>query len=40
MELLIMADAAAASAQSINAVVPYYAYSRQDRKTRGREPIS
>ena len=41
MELLIMADACKrASARSVTAVVPYYAYARQDRKTRGREPIS
>ena len=41
MELLIMADACKrASAHSVAAVVPYYAYARQDRKTRGREPIS
>jgi ribose-phosphate pyrophosphokinase len=41
MELLIMADAAKrASARNITAVIPYYAYARQDRKTRGREPIS
>ena len=41
MDLLIMADACKrASAHSITAIVPYYAYARQDRKTRGREPIS
>jgi len=41
MELLIMIDAVKrASARNITAVIPYYAYARQDRKTRGREPIS
>ncbi|MDO8886300.1 ribose-phosphate pyrophosphokinase [Candidatus Oleimmundimicrobium sp.] len=41
MELLIMVDAMKrASAARISAVIPYYAYARQDKKTEPREPIS
>lgn len=41
MELLIMIDAVRrASAASVNIVLPYYGYARQDRKTRSREPIT
>lgn len=41
LELLIMIDALKrASAQSINVIMPYYGYSRQDRKAASRQPIS
>jgi ribose-phosphate pyrophosphokinase len=41
MEQLIMVDALKrASARSITVIVPFYGYARQDKKHRGREPIS
>ena len=41
MELLLMIDAARrASAKRVTAIIPYYAYARQEKKLTGREPIS
>ncbi len=41
IELLILIDALKrASSRSVNAVIPYYGYARQDRKTRARDPIT
>lgn len=41
MEALVMIDALKrASANTINVVIPYYGYARQDRKARSRDPIT
>jgi ribose-phosphate pyrophosphokinase len=41
MELLILVDALKrSSARSINVVIPYFGYARQDRRGKGREPVT
>lgn len=41
MELLVFADAVKrASAKSVTVLMPYYGYSRQDRKSKSRQPIT
>lgn len=41
MEMLVILDAVRrSSAARVTAVIPYYAYARQEKKTAGREPIS
>lgn len=41
VELLIMADAARrAAARTVNAIIPYYGYARQEKKDAPREPIT
>ncbi|MFD2114924.1 ribose-phosphate diphosphokinase [Paenibacillus yanchengensis] len=41
VELLVMIDAAKrASARTVNVIIPYYGYARQERKAAPREPIS
>ncbi len=41
LELLLMADACRrAGASYLTAVIPYFGYARQDRRSRGREPLS
>jgi len=41
MELLVLADAIKrASAKTLTVIMPYYGYSRQDRKAKSRQPIT